>query len=92
MKKKIGDLKVGRELEVREIEAKPRLIKEWTKAVIALAFVAGCVAAVLIAAFGWVDEERSNAVLRVWAAIAAPFGAIITHYFWVPKASGERDN
>ena len=90
MEKDYKDLKVGKEFDV--YQAKRSFLREWTRTIIALVILLDCLAALGMAAYLGDASEGEHALLKVWAVVSVPVGAVIRYYFRGTKLSGESDD
>ncbi len=88
MKRDYKELKVGREFDLHEYEGKRLLLKEWTRTIVTVAVLTGCLMALALAYV----SDKSGAVQSVWNATSVLIGGVIGYYLRGSRQSVESDD
>lgn len=93
MAKDYKNLKVGRlfdlkQLETENLREQANLLKAKDRSLMLRVFVIGSIIAMVVSFFGY----GLVAFLKVWAFIAAPFGAVMAFLYKGREPRGENDN
>lgn len=92
MKRDFKELKVGREFEAFDYNGKRLLLREWTRTIVTVAVLSGCLIALCLAAFVFDPDGESNAVLKVWGAVSVPISGIVGYYLRGTKQGAKGNN